>query len=130
MARRILVLAVAAAALGAGGCAYDAYGPGPYGDYAYGGSEWGGPRRGFEGPLRGPGLTVLDPWLAETREGHEIVRTGFRDAGHGFLDEETAHRINIWFRFYADTDRDRRLTDEEIRIALVQASRGGAPGPY
>ncbi len=118
---------IGAAALGLSGCAHDAYGPHGYdptfGDYAYEGSDWrsaGGPSRGS---LRGPGVEMLDPWLIGTQEGREIVTLGFRDAGDGFVDEDTAHRANIWFRRYADTNRDLCLTDPEIRVALVQASR-------
>ena len=39
------------------------------------------------------------------------------------ISEATADRANIWFRRYADTNRDLVLTDPEIRIALVTASR-------
>lgn len=105
---------------------YDDYGyrhgPYGYGDYAYAGERW----RGFEpyrGDLTGPGTDILDPWLIGTEEGRRIVATGFRSAGHGFVDDGTAHRANIWFRRYADSDCDLELTDAEIRVALVQASR-------
>ena len=106
--RLILTLAAAAAALSA--CAY--YGA-RYGGYDYAGRDYAAPRD--------DGL--LDPWLAETDEGRTIVATGFGAAAEGRLDQDTAERANIWFRRYADTDRDLRLTDEEIRVALVQAAR-------
>jgi hypothetical protein len=77
------------------------------------------------GPLHGPGLELLDPWLKDTPEGRAIVTLGFRDAARGFVDEDVAHRANIWFRRYADGDGDMRVTDPEIRTALVAAA-----GPY
>ena len=64
---------------------------------------------------KGPGVAILDPWLAETREGVAIVTLGFSDAAEGEVSEDVAHRANIWFRRYADSDRDMRITDEEIR---------------
>lgn len=120
-------LVVAVTALAASACTHDPYGSlGRYNDGSYGarysGSAWSGPRDALAGlPLEGPGASVLDPWLLETAEGQTIVAAGFRDAQSGFIDEETAHRINIWFRRYADTNRDMQLTDPEIRLALVQA---------
>jgi hypothetical protein len=51
-----------------------------------------------------------------------VVTLGFREAGEGFVSEDVAHRANIWFRRYADEDRDMRITDPEIRTALVQAA--------
>ena len=56
------------------------------------------------------------------REGVTIVSLGFRDAAEGEVSEDVAHRANIWFRRYADSNRDMRITDEEIRVALVQAA--------
>ncbi|MFN3945514.1 MAG: hypothetical protein ACK4K7_11355 [Allosphingosinicella sp.] len=131
---RLSALPAAAAALaflGLSGCAYDGYGydpgygpAGAYGDYRYDGHDWrGGPRERFAGPLHGPGLGVLDPWLRDTREGNDVVTLGFSEAAQGFVSPEVAHRANIWFRRYADTNRDLRLTDAEIRVALVQAAR-------
>ena len=73
------------------------------------------------------GSGTKHPWLVSTSEGQQIVRMGFADPG-GHISEESAHRANIWFRRYADTNRDLRPTDEEIRITLVQAAqqrRGG-----
>lgn len=100
------------AALGASGCASD---------YAYRGDEWA-TRRPYAGELRGPGVDILDPWLIETPEGRAVVTLGFRDAGNGFVSEDVAHRANIWFRRYADHDCDMRVTDVEIRTALVAAA--------
>ncbi len=112
-----LAIAALAAAMGLQACAYDTFasGPGRYGDYAYDGQAF----HGFEGE----GAELLEPWLADTEEGQRIVRLGFQGAADGHVDEATADRINIWFRRYADTDRDLCLTDEEIRVALIQASR-------
>ena len=107
------------AALAAGACAY----PGGHaGRHHYSGGEWDGPRDVDGGPLHGPGLEILDPWLKDTREGRAIVTLGFRDAGRGFVSEDVAHRANIWFRRYADGDGDMRITDPEIRVALVAAA--------
>lgn len=92
----------------------------PY-DYGYEGTQWQGPRRPHAGPLHGPGVAILDPWLLETEEGRAVVTLGFRDAARGFVTEDVAHRANIWFRRYADHDRDMKITDPEIRTALVQA---------
>jgi hypothetical protein len=126
MRRAMVGMATGLAMLGLGACAYDEHGrsPGeaPYGDYAYRGSDWAGTRRPYQGELRGPGLAILDPWLRETREGRAIVTLGFRDSAGGFVSEEVAHRASIWFRRYADSNRDMELTDPEIRVALVQAA--------
>ncbi len=122
---RLVSLAAGLGALAAAGCAYDGYHdrPGPYGAYA--GSDWAGERRPFLGELHGPGLDILDPWLKETREGRAIVTLGWRGTEGGFVSEDVAHRVNIWFRRYADENGDMRITDPEIRTALVAAA-----GPY
>jgi hypothetical protein len=93
---------------------------------AYRGRLWTAPRAvrtPFEGALTGPGLAQLDDWLKDTQEGRAIVTLGFADAANGVISEATADRINIWFRRYADTNRDMTITDPEIRTALVAASR-------
>jgi len=105
---------------------YDAPGQGGGRRPAYHGREWAAPqavRTPFEGALSGPGLAQLDDWLKETPEGRAIVTLGFTDAARGEISEETADRANIWFRRYADSNRDLILTDPEIRTALVAASR-------
>ncbi|HEX8194097.1 MAG TPA: hypothetical protein VF552_14475 [Allosphingosinicella sp.] len=119
-----LISTLAAAAALAGCATYDAHddGRGDYGRYRYEGSAWNA-RQGSAGPLRGPGVDRLDPWLAETREGSVILRHGWEDARGGFVDPDVAERVNAWFRRYADADRDWCLTDEEIRSALVWAAR-------
>ena len=116
--RPILLLAALCAIVA--GCA--TYERGGYGRYRYEGSDWTG-RHGGGGPLRGPGVGLLDPWLAETGEGSLLVRAGWLRARRGFVDRRTAERANAWFRRYADTDRDLCLTDHEIRTALVWAAR-------
>ena len=123
--RRHTIAALLTLALGVSACAYyDDYGYGPrYGDYRYEGPGWTGER--WAERIGGPGGPILDPWLATTPEGREIVTLGFDDNDNGRISEETAHRANIWFRRYADGNRDMRLTDAEIRIALVQAARSG-----
>ena len=93
---------------------------------AYRGRAWAGPqavRTPFEGDLSGPGLAQLDDWLKDTPEGRAIVTLGFADAANGVISVETADRANIWFRRYADSNRDMTITDPEIRTALVAASR-------
>lgn len=111
--RTTFFAALGAAALLTGGCAYDM-------EHAYAGAAWDGERPEVE-QLDGPGVEILDRWLAETREGRAIVTTGFSGAAEGVVSEDVAHRANIWFRRYADTDHDMRITDEEIRIALATA---------
>ena len=114
---RGMIISLLALALGVTSCAYyeDYELQRGYGDYRYEGRQFG----------RRDGGSVLDPWLANTSEGRNIVATGF---SNGPLTAEMASRANSWFRRYADTDRDLRLTDEEIRVALVQAARGGRGG--
>ncbi len=125
MRRRALV--AACSLLGLSACTWgdDGYwGHGdPYGGYAYRGQQWTGEaRRPHDGELRGPGVEILDDWLKDTREGQAVVTLGFRDAGAGFVSEDVAHRANVWFRRYADHDRDMVITDPEIRTALVAAA--------
>jgi hypothetical protein len=122
--RKAATLMLLAAALGVAGCeTYDDYGDrgrDRYGGYDYVGSDYerlGNDCRAF----RGAGGDMLDPWLACTDEGRDLVRTLFdRD---GRLDAGTADEANIWFRRYADRDRDLCLTDPEIRAALVTHAR-------
>ena len=121
--RAFLSLIVGTAALAAAACTYDGRPHhGRHGGYAYAGGEWDGPRGAYAGDLDGPGVSMLDPWLRETREGRAIVTLGFRDAARGYISDDVAHRANIWFRRYADHDRDMRITDPEIRTALVAAA--------
>ncbi len=125
------------------GYGYADYGPGygvddgvraerRYGEYAYYGDDydredwrddygrWDEEDRDY---FRFPVADRLDPWLVHTEEGRRIVRWGFDSDDDGRLREDTTFRANAWFRRYADTNRDMRLTDEEIRLGLVQASR-------
>jgi hypothetical protein len=108
------------------GYAADWYGPRPYlGDYGYQGRDYDyGSVRPAANLFRGPGASLLDPWLAFTSEGGDLVRRGFQ-TDEGWIGEEAAHRANIWFRRYADTDSDLALTDAEIRVALAQAEIDG-----
>ena len=125
--RSASVALLLAAALATVGCATrhhdygsgDGYGDGD--DYRYAGSDYD--RLGNDcDTFDGSGGDVLDPWLACTGEGEDLVRAMFggRD---GRIDEATADRANIWFRRHADTDRDMRLTDPEIKAALVNHAR-------
>ena len=132
--RRVGMYGLIAATLSVAACAYYdegygyGYGPPPpemrFGDFRYEGSDYlRGRWRGHRAYFRGRGADLLDPWLAFTPEGRRIVSLGFSEARNGRIREETAERANIWFRRYADSNFDLCLTDEEIRIALVQASR-------
>ena len=125
MRRAILATLTAGAALGLAACAHDDFHDAPgyaaYGPYAYAGRAWA-ERRPHQGDLRGSGVAMLDPWLRETAEGRAIVTLGFHAAAEGFVSEAIADRANIWFRHYADSNRDMRITDPEIRTALVAAA--------
>ncbi|HYN46426.1 MAG TPA: hypothetical protein VES64_07015 [Allosphingosinicella sp.] len=113
MRRSVYLVLIAAGGLAA--CAYD-----EHGDH---GREWAGQRHAHGGALSGPGVAILDDWLKDTREGKVIVTMGWRDAGRGVVSEDVAHRANIWFRRYADGNRDMTITDAEIRAALVAGAR-------
>lgn len=115
MNKRAITLLAAFGALAASGCATSR-------DHAYDGGDWAGPRRAHDGELNGPGVALLDPWLLETREGRAVVTLGFSEAANGIVSEDVAHRANIWFRRYADENCDMRITDPEIRTALVSAA--------
>lgn len=93
-------------------CATDRYGYG-YDEFGYDGGEWAG--RYGEDPSR------LDPWLEDTEEGRVIVE---RSMG-GRFDPRAVRDVNVRFRFFADTNRDMRLTDREIRLALVRCATSG-----
>jgi hypothetical protein len=114
MAKRAIIL-LAALALSACAHGYDD-------DYAYDGTDWLESRGPYVGELRGPGVATLDPWLRETEEGRAVVTLGFQEAARGVVSEDVAHRANIWFRRYADENRDMKITDPEIRTALVTAT--------
>lgn len=87
----------------------------------YDGGRYG--PRGLPANLSGPGAETLDPWLSRTDEGRGLVRKVFDKDGDGRIKTKAAVRANTWFRRYADTDRDLRLTDAEIRIALVTVEK-------
>lgn len=135
-------IALLLAAAGLSACTYyDDYGYGPgyhgrghdyvgwddfgrYGDYHYAGDYYDAQRWNGGGTyFGGAGVDQLDPWLALTPEGRDIVMLGFDTDDDGMIAGDTADRANIWFRRYADSDQDMRLTDPEIRVALVQGSR-------
>jgi hypothetical protein len=88
---------------------YDGYGGDAYGDYR--GEAWDDSEDLFR----------LDPWLAETEEGRTIVG---RSLGQVYY-PEAVRELNIRFRRFADTNRDLRLTDHEIRLALVRCAGHG-----
>lgn len=137
--RQPAIVALLTLALGVSACAYyDDYaaGYGPpagsrFGDYTYAGSAYD--RSAWnEGVMRldGSGAQALDPWLALTSEGRDILAAGFNAGPDGYISEETAERANNWFRRYADQNRDMRLTDEEIRTALAHTATAGGRGSY
>lgn len=102
--------------LAATGCAHDPYrygGPDPYDGYGYGygGADYAGAAM--------DDLDVLDPWLANTREGGIIVERALGDDG---WEVGAVRALNIRFRRFADADRDQRLTDREIRRALTHCA--------
>jgi hypothetical protein len=104
--------------LAASACAHDpyrtGYGPGPHDDgYGYAGDQWSGHDMDE--------LFELDPWLEDTREGRVIVGRSLGERYH----PEAIRDLNIQFRRFADTDGDLRLTDYEIRLALVRCATHG-----
>ncbi|HEX8579889.1 MAG TPA: hypothetical protein VF655_09890 [Allosphingosinicella sp.] len=122
--RKSAVLTLFTAALGMAACAtyYDeGYGQGG-GGFNYVGRDFDRPGNhcGF---FTGSGGRALDPWLACTPEGQGIIRRNFDSDRDRRISSGTATRANIWFRRHADTNRDMRLTDREIRAALVNAER-------
>ncbi|MDT9597711.1 hypothetical protein [Sphingosinicella rhizophila] len=130
--RRAALVGLCLAAAGMAGCetyeGRDAYDSGPYataglyGGYDYQGQDYD--RLGNDcAYFDGSGAGLLDPWLACTDEGREVVRHGFDRDEDRVISDELADQANIWFRRHADTDRDMRLTDPEIRAALVNAAR-------
>lgn len=121
--RKPAIAALFGAALVVTGCeTYDGYGRGHrYGDYDYRGAQYDRPGNDC-GSFHGKGGRGLDPWLACTREGEDLVRAMF-SRGSGRIGAKQAERANIWFRRHADTDRDMCLTDPEIKAALVNHDR-------
>jgi hypothetical protein len=117
--RTVAIATLMAASIGVAACAtYDR----GRGDYGYDGRSY--QRLGNDcGSFGGPGGKRLDPWLACTEEGEDIVRS--RYARSGRLSGDEADEANVWFRRHADTNRDLRLTDPEIKAALVNAARHG-----
>lgn len=98
---------------------YDRYGhdrPHHRGGWDYRDDEWAD-RWG------GDDLDRLDPWLEDTEEGREIVH---RQLGPRPWGGVSVRDLNISFRRSADANRDMRLTDGEIRLALSRwADYGG-----
>ncbi len=123
--RKPAVLGLFVAALGTAACATyydDGYAGGGWGAYSYDGRDYARPGNdcGFFG---GSGGRMIDPWLACTQEGQGIIARGFDSDRDRRLSARTAERANVWFRRHADTNRDMRLTDGEVRAALVNAER-------
>lgn len=112
------MIGLAAVAMGLlSACTYDsAYGRGDGYPY-YAGGSYG--RRG----IGGTGAKDLDPWLSGTRAGTVLVLARFDRNYNGEIGSGRAGEANRWFRRYADTNRDLRLTDEEIGIGLDRVMR-------
>ena len=124
--RRLLLTLIAAAGL-AGCSSYHDYGYGPEGygppprddryggddRYAYVGDDW----QASDDPNG-----RFDPWFYDTDEGREIVE---RTLGPGPYHPRAAARMNLRFRLFADTNHDFRITDEEVRLALVRCASQG-----
>ncbi len=117
-----------ASCLLAAGCAYNGY----YDDYGYerdgyydrdynGGDGYRGDGdygRRSPSDFRFHSRDDLDPWLNDTEWGRRFVRDNFR-VRRNAMSRREAIRANISFRRWADTDHDYRLTDDEVRTALV-----------
>ena len=115
MRKSSVALLAVVAALAACSTYDDGYGRG---GYQYSGSDYD--RLGNDcGTFGGSGGELLDPWLACTGEGEDLVRAKFDRDHDGRIGRKTADRANVWFRRHADTDRNMRLTDPEIKAALV-----------
>lgn len=118
--------------IGTSASAHDTYQPGYFGDDGYldrpdrpGDWRRGGDDR--EIVVRGRRLprhlevsrrVRLDPWLADIWEGRKFVRDHYRVTRWNTIDEDDAENANVFFRRWADHDRDYRLTDTEIHTAL------------
>ena len=135
--RAAAIVTLFVAALGAAACEtyYDDYGRGSgsygrdYGRYDYVGRDYD--RLGNDcGFFAGAGGELLDPWLACVREGQQLVRDRYDRDQDRRIDAETADEANVWFRFHADHNRDMRLTDAEIRAALVNHVRFTGSADY
>jgi len=111
--RRFALPLVALLAVSA--CSHNDYGYGPGGPYGgYAGDQWAG--QGFDD------LSRPDPWLEDTREGRIILDRALREGGNH---PGAIRALNIRFRHFADTNRDQRLTDREIRLALARCAAHG-----
>lgn len=128
-----------AAAITLTGCAYDHYGDG----YGYRDGHYGSDYRsgnGYHGDhgygrqdrtrFHGAGADRLDPWLAYTSEGYKFVTDHYDLDSGDYLTVENAERANVFFRQWSDTDKDYRLTDEEIRTSLIHVRNGYGIGAY
>lgn len=123
MKARILraILAVGAAA-SLSACAYDhATGYDDYGD-SYGYPSYSGGQYGPVG-IGGSGARYLDPWLSGTEVGRALISRRFDRNYNGRIRAGTARKANAWFRRYADTNRDRLLTDWEIDDGLQRLAQ-------
>jgi hypothetical protein len=125
-----IIAALFTAAVGVSACAvYDDFAYGRaygyhghrYGDYRYQAATI---RAGAALPTRSraaalPCSTRGWPRRAKARRSSAPAST---TAAPGHLGAQSAHRANAWFRRLADQDGDLRLTDQEIRTALLRAA--------
>ena len=110
--RRAAIGSVLGAALALGACTYDSAYRGGEGYPYYAGGSYG--QRG----IGGTGASDLDPWLANTRAGNVLILARFDRNFNGEIGKGRAGEANRWFRRYADSNHDQRLTDAEIDAGL------------
>lgn len=103
--------------LALGGCAYDRADGGGEGLPYYSGGSYG------PNGVGGTGARALDPWLAGSSEGRALILARFDRNRNGEIGEDRAEEANRWFRRFADTNRDLRLTDREIKRGLERVGR-------
>ena len=125
------------------GCAHDGYGDGRHRYGTEGHQNYGQNYRsgnGYHGNhgygerhanrFSGRGARKLDPWLSRTREGQQFVTDHYDVGPRGEISRRDAENANAFFRRWSDTDRNYRLTDAEIRTALIHTRNGYGFGRY
>lgn len=117
-----LLIPAAAALLAIAGCAGDgqvrsASSVRSFGEYRYVGEQFGGPIP-LQQSFGGLGGDRLDPWLVYTAAGRQILYFRGSVGTYNVISSSQAATVNRWFRETADANKDRELTDEEIREAL------------
>lgn len=134
----IIIAALLAVGIVSPASAHDRRGPAYHGNDGYldrtaAPGYWGRDRRDRGIVVRGVRLprhlevsrrVRLDPWLADTWEGRTFVRQHYHVTRWNTIDEDDAENANVFFRRWADHNRDYRLTDAEIRTALDHIANG------